>query len=188
MKKLILLTLLVAAHLSAQAGGYGHSHYGHGHGYHSSPSVSFHFGVSPYYYGAPRYYAPFYSSYPYAPSYSYPVYSDYTYSRPNYAVGGTLLGALAGGLIGNSVHHQGWEGAGIGAAAGLLLGSLAEHNVRARESADYSTAVVSYPSSRIPDAPAVNAAPVAPAAPQVQSAPVYQPASSMSGANGLFGR
>ena len=46
-------------------------------------------------------------------------------ARPNYAVGGTLTGALAGGLIGAGDHH-GWEGAGIGAAAGLVVGSIAE--------------------------------------------------------------
>ena len=73
------------------------------------------------------------------PGYSYYPYADYGYSgyydagRPNYAVGGTLLGALTGGIIGNSIHHQGWEGAAIGAGAGLLLGGIAENTARRQE-------------------------------------------------------
>ena len=180
MKTLILITLLlVGANLSADAGGFRHygpyrSHYG--------SSVSLYFG------GGYPCYSPFYS-YSYYPSYSYPAYGyDYAYSRPNYAVNGTLLGALAGGLIGNSVHHQGWEGAGIGAAAGLLLGGVAEHNARVRERAYYSTpAVSSVPSNYIPDPPTVNNAPPVQSAPQVQSAP-SRPGTAMSSANGLFGR
>lgn len=77
-----------------------------------------------------QYYDPIYSpplayaqpgyGYVYAPA---PVY--YAPPRPNYAVDGTLLGALGGGLIGAS-QHKGWEGAGIGAAAGLVVGTAAE--------------------------------------------------------------
>jgi hypothetical protein len=175
MKKLILLMTLITAAVSAQAGHF-HRH-GSWHG-HRGTSVSFYYGASPYYY------SPYYSSYSYAPPYRY----DYSYARPNYAVGGTLLGALAGGIIGNSVHHQGWEGAGIGAAAGLVLGSVAEHNARARENAVYSAPVVYSQSSAIANSPTVNDAPTVPAAAQAPSAPVYQPVNSMSSANSLFGR
>src|SRR5262245_3451753 len=45
--------------------------------------------------------------------------------RPNYAVNGTLVGAMAGGLIG-SANHYGWQGAAIGAASGLVVGRVAE--------------------------------------------------------------
>ena len=179
MKKWMLMTAVLAmASASAYAGGFRHhGGYGWGHGgygWHRGPSVSFVFGG-----GYPSY-APFYS-YPY-PSYGY----DYGYNRPNYALGGTLLGALTGGLIGNSIHHQGWEGAGIGAAAGLLLGGLAEHNARARERTYYSAPVVD-PSSYVAAAPVANNAPAVTAAPPVQSAP-YKPATAMSSANSLFGR
>jgi len=187
MKKFILTTLLVSvAGLTANAG-----HWHHGPYRHHGSSVSFYFG------GYPSYCSPWYSgSYVYYPrysyGYSYPVYSsgyDYGYDRPNYAVGGTLLGALAGGIIGHNVNRQGWEGAGIGAAAGLVLGGIAESNARARERAVYSTPPAVYSqSSSIPDAPTVNDAPTVPAARQIQNAPTYQPVSSMSGANSLFGR
>jgi hypothetical protein len=182
MKKLILTTLLVVGSLSAYAGGH---HFDHRGGWGSRSSISFQFGGYPYY-------SPWYSySYPYYPSYSYGYYPGYgyDYSRPNYAVNGTLLGALTGGIIGNSIHHQGWEGAGIGAAAGLLLGGLAEHNARANEQSYYSAPAVSYaqPNS-IANAPTVNNPPAVPDAPRVQSPPTYRPAGTMSSANSLFGR
>ena len=103
----------------------------------------------------------------------------------------TLTGALVGGIIGNSIHHQGWEGAGIGAAAGLLLGSVAERNARAVERAYATTPAVSYSYSQpatVANAPTVNTAPTIPDAPTVPSAPTYKPVSAMSGANSLFGR
>jgi hypothetical protein len=180
MKKLILVTLAVLGTLSVQAGGYGHHHYRHHHHRsHFYPSFSFHYG-SPYY-------APFYgSSYRSYPSYNYDY--GYSYSRPNYAVGGTLLGALAGGLIGDSIHHQGWEGAGIGAAAGLVLGSLAERNARAYDRNAYSAPTVSYAQPNyVPNAPVVNTAPTVPDSPPVRNT-TYKPANSMGSANSLFGR
>jgi len=70
------------------------------------------------------------------PGYGYVYPPAYVYApapeRPNYAVGGTLVGALAGGLIGAS-QNSGWEGAGIGAASGLVLGSVAEALARNHE-------------------------------------------------------
>ena len=177
MKKLILLTMLIAVtSLSARAGGY---RYGGPYRHHHGSSVSFYFGAYPGCY-----------SYSYYPVYAYPSYSyyDYGYSRPNYAVGGTLFGALAGGLIGNSIHHQGWEGAGIGAAAGLVLGSVAEHSARVHERAYYAPAVSYSQTSTIPDARVVPDAPTVPDAPKAPAAPTFQSSSSMSSANSLFGR
>jgi YMGG-like Gly-zipper len=190
MKKLILTVLVAVGSLAAQADGY-HGYHNYPHHAYVRPSFSFSFGAYPYFSPYPYYSFPAYS-YP-AYSYSNPGYdSGYGYARPNYAVGGTLLGALAGGLIGSSVHNQGWEGAGIGAAAGLVLGSLAERNARAYEQRVYTAPPVSYNQASytqpnaIADAPTVNNAPTVPDAPKVSS--VSQPASSMSGANSLFGR
>ncbi len=61
----------------------------------------------------------------YAPNaYTAPGYY-YRPNRPNYAVGGTLLGAASGALIGAGSDQAG-KGAAIGAAAGLVLGSVAQ--------------------------------------------------------------
>ena len=56
-------------------------------------------------------------------------------ARPNYALGGTLVGAASGALIGEGSSGQAAEGAAIGAAAGLLVGGIAEHKARKQESA-----------------------------------------------------
>lgn len=74
----------------------------------------------------PRAYAQAGYGYVYQPAYAYAP------ARPNYAVNGTLVGALAGGLIG-AADHKGWQGAGIGAASGLVVGSLAETAAQKRE-------------------------------------------------------
>ena len=66
---------------------------------------------SPYIYYAPNAYT--------APGYYYQP------AHPNYAVGGTLLGAASGALIGAGSDQAG-KGAAIGAAAGLVLGSVAQ--------------------------------------------------------------
>jgi hypothetical protein len=122
MKTLALITLLAVGGGSAQAQPRHGNH--HRSSWHSS--VSFSVGAYPYAY--PYYYSP-------GVAYSYPYYSGYGYgySRPNYAVNGVLSGALIGGIIGDSIHHQGWEGAGIGAAAGLLLGGIAESTARRQD-------------------------------------------------------
>ena len=47
------------------------------------------------------------------------------------SVNGALLGGLAGAIIGNnsgSLNHNAWQGAAIGAGAGLLLGSAIDAN------------------------------------------------------------
>jgi hypothetical protein len=69
------------------------------------------YGYTPYAYYAPNAYT--------APGYYYRP------NRPNYAVGGTLLGAASGALIGAGSDQAG-KGAAIGAAAGLVLGSVAQ--------------------------------------------------------------
>ncbi len=95
--------------------------------YYSTPSVSFgygygrsygHCGSSAYVYYAPNNYL--------APGHYYRA------TRPNYAVSGTILGATSGALIGAGRHDTG-KGAIIGAAAGLALGSVAEHATRREE-------------------------------------------------------
>jgi YMGG-like Gly-zipper len=196
MKKLFLTTFLLVAGLAAQAGGnsgggnHGGNHGGGNHGgnywggSHSSRGSSFSFYWGGWYPGYTSWY-----SYPYAyyPGYAYYPNSaygyDYGYTRPNYPVSGTLLGAGIGAIIGNNVNHQTWQGAAIGAASGLLLGGLAEHSARVRERA--SVPAVTY---SIPDPPTVNTAPTVPDPPRVQSAVTYRTTSSMSSANSLFGR
>ena len=91
--------------------------------YASAPVVSLGYGYtscgsSAYVYYAPNAYC--------APGYYYRP------ARPHYAVGGTLLGAASGALMGAGSHQAG-EGAAIGAAAGLVLGSVAESAARKHE-------------------------------------------------------
>jgi uncharacterized protein YcfJ len=145
-------------------------------------------------YATPYSFAPVYSYTPpsssfYSPpayAYAYAPYPAYAPAPPrrNYAIGGTLLGALTGGLIGNSIDHQGWEGAAIGAGAGLLLGGVAEQTARRRQQ-DYYYAgppvLVVRPKTLAP-------APSAPTVPDNNPKPPYRPASAMSSANSLFGR
>ena len=116
-----------------------------------------------------------------------PVYyasgPEYVYDRPDYAATGTLLGGIAGAIIGNNsrgIGHNAWKGAAIGAGAGYLLGSLAENDARRREAAVAVTAV---------PAPAATSAPAA--APQnvtiINNYYGNGPA-PMAQANALFGR
>ena len=130
---------------------------------------------------APDYYGDRYYQ---APRYYYSDYSDtdYGYARPNYAVSGTLLGGLAGGIIGYNNHYQTGRGILIGAASGLILGSIAEQAAREREMAAERPVYVSAPAEQAP-------APAAPE-PQTQVAPAATPtpATPMSSANNLFGR
>ena len=117
----------------------------------------------------------------YYPSYVTSGYSPSPdYVRPNYAVAGTLLGGLAGAIIGHnsgSLSHNGWQGAAIGAGAGLLLGGLAEQNARVHEAAAAPPVVVTTP------------APAAPAPVTIINNYYNAPAATpMSGANSLFGR
>ena len=137
MKKLLLTVCVVSFAMSTQAGhfrgGGRHSGYCYRGSYGFYPQFSLSFGY------------PGYSYYPY-PDYGY--YGYYDAGRPNYAASGTLLGALTGGLIGNSIHHQGWEGAAIGAGAGLLLGGIAEDAARRQERRAAATMYQATPAPR----------------------------------------
>ncbi len=98
----------------------------------------------------------------YAPNaYTAPGYY-YRPTRPNYAVSGTLLGAASGALIGAGSDQPG-EGAAIGAAAGLVVGGIAESAARKRER---SAVVVVQPTTEA--APPPVSPPVAQPAPQPQ--------------------
>lgn len=177
LSRVLLLAGLLGAEVSTVQAQYHHHH----HGWSRGPVVSV-------YYAAPApYYGPVY----------YPGYeAPYVYRRPNYAVTGTLLGALTGGLIGDSIHHQGWEGAGIGAAAGLVLGGLAEYSARRSEQraaaaappVSYATPSAPVSAPAIPNAPTVPNAPTAPPAPTIPNNASPSSASVMSSANSLFGR
>jgi hypothetical protein len=128
------------------------------------------------YYQRPNYYV-----YRRAPAYYYSDADyDYDYARPNYAASGALLGGLAGGIIGYNNHYQTGRGILIGAASGLILGSIAEHAARERELAAARPVYISAPAEPTP-APAAPQAEVAPAAPAAPTTP-------MSSANSLFGR
>lgn len=139
------------------------------------------------------YFAPGYT-YGYSPGYAYGYYPGYGVDYPYYGVyapasvasSGMLLGALAGGIIGNNsgtFGHSGWRGAAWGAGAGLLIGSVVDAE-RARE------AQVRAPASTVVYAPAQTAA-AAPAGsppPQVTIINNDYGASPMSAVNSLFGR
>ena len=72
--------------------------------------------------------------------YFYDSGPGYVYDRPDYAATGTLLGGIAGAIIGNNSRgHNAWRGAAIGAGAGYLFGSIAENNARRRETAAAQT-------------------------------------------------
>lgn len=75
----------------------------------------------------------------YIPSRRQSVYADSApaATRPNYAITGAAVGGLAGAIIGHNQGRKTMEGLGIGAASGLLVGGLAEHATRQRESRHY---------------------------------------------------
>ena len=133
-------------------------------------------------------------AYSYAPTYSYaPVYA--APARPNYAITGTALGGIAGGVIGHNHHRQTAEGIAIGAGAGLLLGAVAEQHARRQERLVYAPPTVTYAPAQVAPvqaapttAVAIPPTPPAPEpVPQINSYPGTAP-SAMSGANSLFGR
>ena len=128
----------------------------------------------------------YYESYNSAPSYYYSsgpsyaptaYYATPSYATPNYTATTTLLGGVAGAIIGHNSGGRTWQGAAIGAGAGYLLGRLSEPR---RVTAVYAP----YPYYRQPVA-----------------APVTQPqqvtiinnyyggtSTPMSSANAMFGR
>jgi len=116
----------------------------------------------------PQAYAQAGYGYVYQPSYAYAP------ARPNYAVNGTLAGALAGGLIG-AADHKGWEGAGIGAASGLVVGSLAEAATQKRDREWIPVPPPPpVPSSSLPPPPRPPATAPRVAQPVVKPAPIHQ--------------
>jgi len=138
----------------------------------------------------PRYtYFPGYSYYPSYGYYSgygygYPYYDYGYYGTPTAATNGLLLGALAGGIIGNnsgSLHHSAWRGSAWGAGIGWLLGSFVDANRRA----------AGYQQAPVITAP-VATAPSAPAQTQPQQVTIinnyYSSSTPMSSVNGMFGR
>lgn len=152
---------------------------------------------SPGYASAP-YRAEYYPYYRYGSAYRPSYYGGSLYShyyprrRPNYAIGGAALGGIAGAVIGNQHHGQSGEGAAIGAAAGLLLGGLAERNARLRERETYERSMQSrmYYNHAAQSASSHHSAAAAPSptVSQNQPQPQAKHASPMKGANRLFGR
>lgn len=129
-----------------------------------------------------------YSSPSYRPHYS-PAYRH----RPNYAITGAAVGGIAGAVIGHNNNRHGGEGALIGAGAGLLLGGIAEHEMRRRERARHLTAIPVAPEVpghaevRVVERVQVHEQPrEISAVKQYESK--YYPSSPMSSANRLFGR
>ena len=125
---------------------------------------------------APNYYV--YRQPAYYSSYS----SGYAYAQPDYAASGALLGGLAGGIIGYNDHHQTGRGILIGAASGLILGSIAEQAAREREAAAAPVVVATAPAAP-PVSPSQNPPPSG-----ATTSTANASASSMSNANTLFGR
>jgi hypothetical protein len=161
--------------------GYRGGYYGGRHGYYAPR-----YGYGYYGYGR-GYYVPTYSYYD-GYGYGYPYYSDYGYYNTggSAAASGLLLGALAGGIIGNNsgdFHHNGWRGAAWGAGAGLLAGAIIDANRRP---------VVTSAPVVVQQAPVVQGQ--VQAAPPAQTQPVtiinnyYNSSTPMSSANTLFGR
>jgi uncharacterized protein YcfJ len=138
------------------------------------------------YYGYGRPYG--YTSY-YSPGYSY--YDSGYYSGGSAAGNGLVLGAIAGGIIGNnsgSLHHNTWRGAAWGAGIGWLLGSVADANRRevVYQQPVYADQVQPVVQQQAPAQPATQTA--------AQPQPVtiinnyYGNAAPMGQANSLFGR
>lgn len=151
-------------------GEYGRHGYGRDHGaydYYGSPSYSY---VGPDY---------GYSSYGYDTGYS---------GRPNYATRGLWWGALAGAVIGNNsgdLHHNAWRGAGYGAAAGYLFGSIAENRARRREAAASERVTLAESAT---DVAVTSPAPIVTPRGSSVTVSVERSSSAMSSANALFGR
>jgi hypothetical protein len=110
-------------------------------------------------------------------------------SRPNYAVTGALLGGVAGGVIGHNDGRHTAEGIAIGAGAGLLIGGIAEHELRKRErlTAYAPRVVYSQPATVLTTTPVVSQQAIVQQAPQPAPEPAPAP-TPMSDANSLFGR
>lgn len=151
--------------------GYGHWNHHHRHGYYT--------GIR---FGAPVYY-----SSGWAPSYGY-GYGYYRAGR-GYAANGTLLGGIAGAIIGHNsgdLRHSAWRGAALGAGAGWLIGAIADERARERDAQ-----VVERPDVYAPEDSAPPARTTAGAPQNVTIINNYYGSTNpapMAAANGLFGR
>jgi len=131
----------------------------------------------------------YYDSYNSGPSYYYSSGPSYAptayYETPSYATPSrtattTLLGGVAGAIIGHNSGRHTWQGAAIGAGAGYLLGRLSEPR-------RVTTVYAPYPYYRQPVV--VQAQPAA-QPPQITIINNYygSAATPMSSANAMFGR
>ena len=158
---------------------------------HYAPRHDYSYEASPYY------------SYAAAENYSYVPQGPATYGladlRKQPIIGGTLLGALAGGVIGNNVGgHHAWQGAAIGGAAGLILGSLAPTQPNRVRRATPTQQPVPMPpiinpvyyGTPLPPAPRAQPPAVSAAGSTtiIINNNYYAPVSPASAVNGLFGR
>jgi hypothetical protein len=154
------------------------------------------------YYWGPSYVRvwPGYSyGYGYYPGYD-TAYYPYSYGTTTYggsgAANGLVLGALAGGIIGNNsgeFHHNGLRGAAWGAGVGWLLGTIADSSRRVVYQAPVQTQPqVVYAQPAATAAAVGNVAGAVPTqAAQPQQVTIinnYYGTSAMSQANGMFGR
>lgn len=99
--------------IGAVAGGLIGSAYARSHREPASPYHGGHGGSDYYYSSGPAYAPPAYQPTPW-------------YARPSRTATTTLLGGVAGAIIGHNNGRHGWEGAAIGAGAGYLFGRLTE--------------------------------------------------------------
>lgn len=130
-----------------------------------------------------------YPAYHYAhgPAYAPPIYrTTPSYARPSRTATTTLLGGVAGAIIGHNNGRRGWEGAAIGAGAGYVFGRLTEPTRVVRYSHVGTYAPYAYYS-----APVVRTQPAAPQPPQritIINNYYGTAATPMSTANAMFGR
>lgn len=131
----------------------------------------------------------YYSS---GPSYAPAVYHHTpSYARPSHTATTTLLGGIAGAIIGHNNGRRGWEGAAIGAGAGYVLGRLSEPRHVPAPRRVHTHRYEPYAYYRQPVVVTAAPAPRAPAPRQITiiNNHYYGTGSSpMSGANAMFGR
>lgn len=160
---------------------YPHRYVGH-HGYHGRSGYGYGRHWSGVGYRQPGY------GYVAYDSYGYSGYGGIGYSEPSYRASGALWGGLLGAVIGHNsgdLRHSAWRGAGYGAAAGYLFGSIADRNRAQTEAYAERQPVLAMTSA--PEVRPDPAPPVSRPAPVVTVAN-ERASSSMSSANRLFGR
>ncbi len=124
------------------------------------------------------------------PGHAAPVYhTTPSYAQPSRTATTTLLGGVAGAIIGHNNGRRAWQGAAIGAGSGYLLGRLTEpiHVVR---HSSYGSAYAPYAYYRQPIVVTTTAAPASQAPQQITIINNYYGGASspMSTANAMFGR